>query len=269
MPQVRPGPRRRRSSASKRQPSPHSGGDAKRQVTTADVVNLYLARIKAYNGTCVNQPQGLLGPVSTIAHAGQLNAFSTLNLRPASRQSWGFDDRHARSMTDAADTDPSMPDALETPPLDREFARTGKTRRSAARRRRGDQGSVRHVRHAHDQSGADIAYANDRPPTMRQSSHACGPPAPSSSRKPTRSDTRAATQPVWRRRLQSLRHRAHTDAARAPVRRVGGGRESRHMRHRRGDGHVDRAVPAAYDNVVGLAPTQELVSRAGMNGRAA
>ena len=74
-----------------------------RQVTTTDIVKLYLTRIKAYNGTCVNQPEGLLGPISTIAHAGQLNAFSTLNLRPATRKAWGFDDHHARSMTDLVD----------------------------------------------------------------------------------------------------------------------------------------------------------------------
>src|SRR5207249_7823161 len=31
-----------------------------RRVTTAEIVGMYLARIKAYNGTCVNQPEGLL-----------------------------------------------------------------------------------------------------------------------------------------------------------------------------------------------------------------
>ncbi len=91
------------------------------------MVKLYLARIKAYNGTCVKQPGGILGVVETIPHAGQLNALSTLNLRPAARKAWGFDDRKARSMTDAADNDPKMPDALETAATqDRQFARTGK-----------------------------------------------------------------------------------------------------------------------------------------------
>src|SRR5438046_2537052 len=52
----------------------------KKQITTRGVVEAYLTRIKAYNGTCVNQPQGILGPVTTIAHAGQINALSTLNL---------------------------------------------------------------------------------------------------------------------------------------------------------------------------------------------
>src|SRR5436190_10777374 len=85
-----------------------------RQVTTVGVVELYLKRIKAYNGTCVNEPQGILGPVTTKPHAGQINALSTLNLRPAARKSWGFDDRKARTLTDAADQSPAMPDALET-----------------------------------------------------------------------------------------------------------------------------------------------------------
>ena len=84
-----------------------------KQLTATQLVNLYLARIKAYNGTCVNQPQGILGPVSPIANAGAINALMTLNLRPAARKKWGFDDRKARSMTDAVDNDPNMPDALE------------------------------------------------------------------------------------------------------------------------------------------------------------
>src|SRR5262249_42539891 len=70
-----------------------------RQLTTVDLVKRYLARIKAYNGTCVNQPDGLLGPITTIPHAGQLNALGTLNLRPATRKAMGFDDHHARSLT--------------------------------------------------------------------------------------------------------------------------------------------------------------------------
>src|SRR5215468_9294086 len=52
-----------------------------KRITTVGVVEQYLKRIKAYNGTCVNQPQGILGPVTTIPHAGQINALSTLNLR--------------------------------------------------------------------------------------------------------------------------------------------------------------------------------------------
>src|SRR5205809_1935208 len=85
-----------------------------KQITTVGVVEQYLTRIKAYNGTCVNQPQGILGPVTTIPHARQINALSTLNLRPAARERWGFDTRKARSLTDRMDGAPEMPDALET-----------------------------------------------------------------------------------------------------------------------------------------------------------
>src|SRR5437016_10282890 len=84
-----------------------------KQLTATQLVNMYLARIKAYNGTCVNESQGILGPVSPIPHAGAINALMTLNLRPAARKKWGFDDRKARSITDSVDNDPNMPDALE------------------------------------------------------------------------------------------------------------------------------------------------------------
>ena len=40
-----------------------------KRVTTVGLVELYLRRIKAYNGTCVNEPQGILGPITTIPHA--------------------------------------------------------------------------------------------------------------------------------------------------------------------------------------------------------
>ena len=61
-----------------------------KQITATDLVNMYLARIKAYNGTCVSEPQGILGPVAPIAHAGSINALMTLNLRPAARQTMGL-----------------------------------------------------------------------------------------------------------------------------------------------------------------------------------
>lgn len=136
-----------------------------RELTATELVELYLRRIKAYNGTCVEQPQGILGPIRTISRAGQINALSTLNLRPAARRAWGFDDRKARSMTDSVDADPSMPDALETAAeLDRRFAQTGEL----AGPLHGvviaikDQYDTRDMRTT---SGADVAYADDRPPT--------------------------------------------------------------------------------------------------------
>jgi len=135
-----------------------------KQLTTTELVNLYLARVKAYNGTCVNQPEGILGPVTPIAHAGQINALETLNLRPATRKKWGFDDRKARSMTDSVDNDPKMPDAFEVAAaLDKEFAATGKLVGPL----HGVVMSIKDELDTYDMrttAGADADYANDRPP---------------------------------------------------------------------------------------------------------
>jgi Asp-tRNA(Asn)/Glu-tRNA(Gln) amidotransferase A subunit family amidase len=134
------------------------------RVTTVGVVEQYLRRIKAYNGTCVNEPQGILGPVTTIPHAKQINALSTLNLRPAARERWGFDARKARSMTDRADNAPAMPDALETAAAqDQTFTRTGRLVGPL-------HGVVIAIKDQYDTkdmrttSGGDAQYANDRPP---------------------------------------------------------------------------------------------------------
>ena len=61
------------------------------QLTCTQLVELYLARIKAYNGSCVSPTTsaGQLGPVNLIANAGQVNALMTLNLRPAHRIAFG------------------------------------------------------------------------------------------------------------------------------------------------------------------------------------
>ena len=135
-----------------------------KQITTESLVRAYLARIKAYNGRCVNEPEGMLGVVTTIPNAGQINALQTLNLRPASRKALGFDDRKARSMTDGADNDPSMPDALEVAAAqDRQFAQTGKLVGPL-------HGVVMAIKDQYDTadmrttSGGDAFWANDRPP---------------------------------------------------------------------------------------------------------
>lgn len=135
-----------------------------KQLTSTQLVELYLNRIKAYNGTCVRQPDGILGSIETVAHAGQINALSTLNLRPETLKTWGFDERKARSMTDAVDADPNMPDALEIAAAqDAEFARTGKLVGPL-------HGVVMAIKDQYDTfdmrttSGADAFYANDRPP---------------------------------------------------------------------------------------------------------
>jgi len=135
-----------------------------KQITTEQLVRLYLDRIKAYNGTCVKEPNGILKPIETIPHAGQLNALSTLNLRPATRRALGFDERKARSMTDAIDSDPNMPDALEVAAVqDAQFKKTGKLVGPL-------QGMIMAIKDQYDTfdlrttDGADAFYANDRPP---------------------------------------------------------------------------------------------------------
>jgi len=135
-----------------------------RKITATGLVKKYLERIQAYNGTCVNEPSGILGPVSTIPHAGKLNALMTLNLRPAARLAWGFDSRKARTQTDAVDDDPNMPDALEVAAaLDAEFAKTGKLVGPL-------HGVVLAIKDQYNTfdmrttAGADAFYANDRPP---------------------------------------------------------------------------------------------------------
>ena len=126
-------------------------------------MQLYLERIKAYNGTCVKQPEGLLGPIETIPNAGQINALSTLNLRPAAREEWGFDDRKARSMTDAADADRHARRARDRGRARRSFAATGKLVGPL-------HGVVIAIKDQYDTfdmrttSGGDASYANDRPP---------------------------------------------------------------------------------------------------------
>jgi Asp-tRNA(Asn)/Glu-tRNA(Gln) amidotransferase A subunit family amidase len=134
------------------------------QVTSVEIVKLYLARIKAYNGPSVEYPKGLLGPIVPMAHAKGIGALTTLNLRPATRIALGFDDRKARSMTDPADNDPAMPDALEVAAEeDRQFSKTGKLVGPL-------HGVVIVIKDQYDTfdmrttSGADAAYANDRPP---------------------------------------------------------------------------------------------------------
>ena len=41
------------------------------QLTCTQLVQLYLARIKAYNGVCVSQPNGQLEPITVLPNAGR------------------------------------------------------------------------------------------------------------------------------------------------------------------------------------------------------
>lgn len=135
-----------------------------KKLTATQLVKLYLARIKAYNGPGVEEPEGILGPIVPIPNGKQVNAIITLNLRPAARKAMGFGDRKARSMTDPVDNDPNMPDALEVAAkLDADFAKTGKLSGPL-------HGVVVAIKDQFDTfdmrttSGADAFYANDRPP---------------------------------------------------------------------------------------------------------
>ncbi|MGN6718819.1 MAG: hypothetical protein ACTHLX_15665, partial [Candidatus Binatia bacterium] len=101
-----------------------------KKLTATELVNCYLARIKAYNGVCVrgeiDTVTGLqLGDIAPIANAGQLNAFITLNLKEDRRIALGFPEKLKRTHTGHDDAE--HPDALDRArELDRYFARTGK-----------------------------------------------------------------------------------------------------------------------------------------------
>jgi len=136
----------------------------KGELTSTDVVRRYLTRIKAYDGPCVSQPDGVLGPFTTIKKAGQINSLITVNLRPAARAQYGFDKRKGRSLTDEIDNNPAMPDALEVAAKqDAQFKATGKLVGPL----HGITFAIKDWYDTFDMrttSGADAAYANDRPP---------------------------------------------------------------------------------------------------------
>jgi Asp-tRNA(Asn)/Glu-tRNA(Gln) amidotransferase A subunit family amidase len=128
-----------------------------KQITAEQLVSLYFKRIKAYNGTCVkgdiDSVTGLmLGDLTPIENAGQINAYVTLNVRGQ------------RSKTDRADNDPKMSDALEVARAqDAYFARTGEFVGPL-------HGIPFAIKDNYDTvdmrttAGAAAAYANDKPP---------------------------------------------------------------------------------------------------------
>jgi Asp-tRNA(Asn)/Glu-tRNA(Gln) amidotransferase A subunit family amidase len=235
-----------------------------KRITTEQVVRGYLDRIRAYNGVCVRQPDGVLGRIETIANAGQVNALSTLNLRPASRTALGFDERKARTMTDDVDNDPRMPDALETAVAqDREFRLTGKLVGPL-------QGVMIALKDQYDTfdmrstSGADAFYANDRPPAdatfvqrLRQAGAiilAKANLAEYASGLPRSSFGGVFCNPYDTTRTPNTSSAGSGSAVAANLVTCAIGEET---------GSSIRA-PASSNNTVGLAPTQELVSRKGM-----
>jgi Asp-tRNA(Asn)/Glu-tRNA(Gln) amidotransferase A subunit family amidase len=234
-----------------------------KQLTTVDLVTRYLARIKAYNGTCVSQPEGLLGPITTIPHAGQLNALGTLNLRPATRKAMGFDDHHARSLTDLKDDDPALPDALEVAATqDRQLAATGKLAGPL-------HGVVLSIKDWYDTAdmrttaGADVFFANDRPPDdatfikrLREAGAIILAKANSGGTQPRTAFGGAVCNPYDTERTPGVSSAGSGASVSANLVTCSIGEET----------GTSIRIPARSTNVVGLAPTQELVSRDGMIG---
>jgi amidase len=236
------------------------------QITSAGLVELYLKRIQAYNNTCVNQPMGILGPITTIPHAREINALSTLNLRPAARKKWGFDERKARSMTDMADDNPKMPDALEVAAdQDRRFQQT--------RRLVGPlHGVVLAIKDQYDTfdmrttSGADVQYANDRPPedatfVKRLRDSGAIILAKANLAEYATDGARSSfggtfCNPYDTEREPGMSSAGSATSVAANLATCAIGEET----------VVSIRWPASVNSLVGLAPTEELVSRKGMMG---
>ncbi len=238
------------------------------ELTSTRVVQLYLNRIKAYNGTCVEQPDGVLGagPIAPIKNAHQLNALMTLNLRPAKREKSGFDGRKARSMTDPVDTDPAMPDALEVAAQqDAYFASTGRLIGAL-------HGVVFSIKDQYDTfdmrttGGMDAAYANDRPPrdaTFVKRLREAGAIilAKANLGEMGTPNSRSSfggpfCNPYDTQRSPGTSSGGSGSSVGANLVTCSIGEETGGSIHH----------PAKNNSLVGLAPTQELVSRAGMLG---
>lgn len=237
-----------------------------KELTCTALVELYLKRIQAFNGPGVEEPEGILGPIKPVAHAKGINALGTLNLRPANLKKWGFDARKARSMTDALDADPKMPDALETAAkLDAQFAKTGKLSGplhcvTISVKDQYDTFDMRTT------SGADASYANDRPPRdanfIQRLRDAGAIILAKANMGEYASGFRSAfggtiVNPYDTERVPGGSSGGSATSAAANFVTVGIGEES---------GPSIRA-PAQYANTIGISPTQELVSRIGMFNR--
>jgi amidase len=237
-----------------------------KQITTVSLVEQYLKRIRAYNGTCVNEPSGILGPITTKANAGQINALSTLNLRPARRVAWGFDARKARSLTDTADASPSLPDALETAlEQEKKFGATGALVGPL-------HGVVMAIKDQYDTvdmrttSGADAQYANDRPPDdatfVRRLREAGALVLAKANLAEYAVDGARSSfggtfcNPYDTEREPGMSSAGSASSVAANLVTCAIGEET----------VVSIRWPAAVNSLVGLAPTQELVSRDGMMG---
>src|SRR5579862_5819605 len=236
------------------------------KITSTGLVELYLRRIKAYNNTCVNEPMGILGPITTIPHARQVNALSTLNLRPPARRTWGFDERKARSMTDMDDKNPNMPDALEVAAAqDRQFRQTGRLVGPL-------HGVVMAIKDQYDTfdmrttSGADAQYANDRPPQdatfVKRLRNAGAILLAKANLAEYATDGARSSfggtfcNPYDTEREPGMSSAGSASSVAANLVACAIGEET----------VVSIRWPASVNSLVGLAPTEELVSRKGMMG---
>jgi Asp-tRNA(Asn)/Glu-tRNA(Gln) amidotransferase A subunit family amidase len=237
-----------------------------KKITSVGLVELYLKRVKTYNNTCVSEPMGILGPISTIPHARRINALSTLNLRPGARKAWGFDERKARSMTDTGDNDPGMPDALEfAAAQDRQFKRTGRLVGPL-------HGVVMAIKDQYDTfdmrttSGADVQYANDRPPedaTFVKRLRDAGAIILAKANLAEYATDGARSSfggtfcnPYDTEREPGMSSAGSATSVAANLATCAIGEET----------VVSIRWPASVNSLVGLAPTEELVSRKGMMG---
>src|SRR5580704_5643676 len=237
-----------------------------KKITSVGLVQLYLKRIKTYNNTCVDQPKGILGPITTIPHAGQVNALSTLNLRPSTRKTWSFDERKARSMTDTNDNNPNMPDALEVAAAqDSQFAQTGKLVGPL-------HGVIMAIKDQYDTfdmrttAGADVDYANDRPPEdatfVRRLRNAGAIILAKANLAEYATDGARSSfggtfcNPYDTEREPGMSSAGSATSVAANLVTCAIGEET----------VVSIRWPASVNSLVGLAPTEELVSRKGMMG---
>ncbi len=236
------------------------------QLTTVELVERYLQRVKAYNGVCVHEPEGRLGPVTTIPNAGQINALATLNLRPDTREQWGFDPRKARSLTDPIDDDPAMPDALEAAAAqDQHLQESGRLVGPL-------HGVVMAIKDQYDTwdlrttSGGDVAYADDRPsddatPVARLREAGAIILAKANMAEYAVDGARSSfggtfCNPYDTEREPGMSSSGSATAVAANLVTCAIGEET----------VVSIRWPAAVNSLAGLAPTQELVSRDGMMG---
>src|SRR3984885_2172553 len=236
------------------------------KITSRSLVELYLKRIQTDHHPCVSQPRGMLGPITTIPHARQVNALSTLNLRPPARKTWGFEERKARSLTDRTDAAPNMPDALEMAAAqDRQFKRTGRLVGPL-------HGVVMAIKDQYDTfdmrttSGADAQYANDRPPAdatfVRRLRGAGGIILAKANLAEYATDGARSSfggtfcNPYDTEREPGMSSAGSAASVAANLVTCAIGEET----------VVSIRWPASVNSLVGLAPTEELVSRKGMMG---